>query len=42
MLAFSRRPKPPRVLIVRQTDLYELPVRRQAEALTGAGTSNLP
>src|SRR5450631_2096169 len=37
MLAFSRRPKPPRVLIVRQTDLYELPVRRQAEALTGAG-----
>ncbi len=38
MLAFSRRqPARPRVLIVRQTDLYEMPVRRQAEALMGAG-----
>jgi glycosyltransferase involved in cell wall biosynthesis len=27
----------PRVMIVRQTDLYEMPVRRQAEALTNAG-----
>src|SRR5271157_2263344 len=36
--AFARRrPAAPRVLIVRQTDLYEMPVRRQAEALTGAG-----
>ena len=24
-------------MIVRQTDLYEMPVRRQAEALTSAG-----
>jgi glycosyltransferase involved in cell wall biosynthesis len=38
MLAFFRRqPAPPRALIVRQTDLYEVPVRRQAEALVGAG-----
>jgi len=38
MLAFARRrPARPRALIVRQTDLYEMPVRRQAEALTSAG-----
>jgi glycosyltransferase involved in cell wall biosynthesis len=38
MLAFARRkPSAPRVLIVRQTDLYEMPVRRQAEALSTAG-----
>jgi glycosyltransferase involved in cell wall biosynthesis len=38
MLAFSRpQPAPPRALIVRQTDLYEMPVRREAEALVSAG-----
>ena len=32
------RRKRPRVCIVRQTDLYEPPVQREAEALAGART----